>query len=547
MGYSRATPSFKYVPVVTCLDGLDLKAREEPNPYMGEDGLPIFTVTKEQYDKEYLTIFGPCFTLKDVWFPGSGALEAKTGMARMLVNRKPEVPGFHERLISNQTDIATKLRCGLHGFKKHFESRIKRDLKQDGFPKWLFQPHASRRARVEMAIINETFGHDFQGDRKNAEYGFKPGEFLAPEKKRCVTDLGLARTNATGWMWSSIKEAWSGAYAHGNYVFEFIAAPVKDKLKWLFEQLRDVPQGMCYMFYFSDDNTFAVRCSDGWYLCNGDIKQCDCSHYDVFLDLIRDFLRFNIDGSKNEHYECVTRAFTYLTKPLVFRNKHNKKEKVKYEFKNARMYTGFTGTTVVNNFASLVIGLSLQKLVPNPISITKAEFAKAYVQAAENVGYRVTPNECEFLEDAQFLKHSPVYVDGRIEVVMNMGAWVRGWGMFKGDLPGRGPLEARAKTFLSDVVESRANWGNHDFYKGMQKHCIPKKLRVRMTGKQYAANLIAKTTGEVGVYIPPEAICVRYRLPVDEFLDLCDQVSRATTQDRITHPAAQIMYNKDYA
>lgn len=547
MGFSRATPSFQYCPVETSLSGLDVTTQFLENPYMDDKGLPLFDVTLEQYQKEYLSIFGPCFTLKNVWFPGSGSDEHKTGMSRMLVKRKPETPGFHEQLILNQSKISHNLRCGLHSFKKYFESRVKRDLKSEGFPKWLFQPHANRRARVEMEQINSTFGHDFQGDSKNAEYVLKPGEFLPIGKKRCVTDLGLARTNATGWMWSCIKEAWSGAYQHGNYVFEFVASPVKEKLKWIFTQLRDVPAGKCYMYYFSDDNTFAVRCSDGWYLCNGDIKQCDGSHFDVFLDLIRDFLRFNTDGTPNEHFECMTRAFAYLRKPLVFRNKHNRRQKIKYKFLNARMYTGFTGTTVVNNFASLVIGLSLQKLVPDPSKITKAEFARAYVLAAEDVGYRVTPNECELLEDAQLLKHSPVYVDGEIEVVMNMGAWVRGFATFKGDLPGSGPILKRAQTFISDVIESRANWGDHDFYRSMLKHCLPKEARMRMTGSQYAAHLTSKSLGSTGVFIPPEALCVRYRLPVSEYLDLCDQVASAAIFDRITHPAAQIMYEKDYA
>lgn len=508
------------------------------------DGLPDFSVSKHDYEKQYMTVFGPTFPIRGMWFPGTGSDEHKTAISRMLVKRAPEIKGYHELLKENQGNITRDLRCGINGFKLFYESRVERESYEQAYPFWLFQPHAKRQLRLNEEVDNWLRGTDAHCDHDNVEYKLKMSELLPKGKMRGIGDLGAKRTSATAYVFSSIKAAFEAPYTHKFYTFEFVGKPLKTKLSEVFERLLSLKLGEVYMPYFSDDNCIAAHCSDGLFVCNGDIKQCDGSHFDPILTFVRDFLRFT-NGVKNVHYDAITRAFDYLYRPLMFRNKHNRRQKVKYTFRNPRMYSGFAGTTVVNNFASLLIGMSLQRLVPNPSLVTKEEFRVAYIEAAALVGYRLTTDVCVIPEDLQFLKHSPVFVDGEVHVCMNLAVWFRGHGMFHGDLPGRGPLEHRCRAYNSEVAYSRLNWGNHDLNTAFQGLII-KHTMVDMTKCVNAALTITKTIGDYGAYIPAESVCRRYRISPCRFRDLCEDVKLMNLEDVLYSDLIQTIYDKDY-
>jgi len=511
---------------------------------VNSEGLPEFTVKLEDYNKQYMTVFGPTFPVKGIWFPGSGCDEHKTAISRMLVKRAPERPGFHELLKENQGTFERRLRCGINGFKLFYESRIEREGYEEAYPEWLYQPHAKRKMRLNEEFDNWLRGTDSHCDRDNVEYKLKMSEMLPEGKMRGIGDLGAKRTSATAYVFSSIKAAFEAPYTHKNYTFEFVGKPLKTKLSEVFDRLLNLKIGEVYMPYFSDDNCIAAFCSDGLFMCNGDIKQCDGSHFAPMLTFVRDFLRYT-NGVKNVHYDAITRAFDYLYRPLMFRNKHNRRQKVKYNFKDPRMYSGFAGTTVVNNFASLLIGMSLQKLVPDPSLVTKEQFRLAYIEAAALVGYRLTTDVCSIPEDFQFLKHSPVFVDGEIHVCMNLAVWFRGHGMFDGDLPGCGPLEHRARAYNSEVAYSRLNWGYHDLNVAFQGLII-KRTSVDMTECVNAAFSITKTIGDVGAYIPAESVCKRYRILPDRFRDMCAEIRTMNLEDVFYSDLIQTIHEKDY-
>jgi len=547
VGIFKLTPSFSFAPKPCDVNVLTSACRVRllRSGMVHDDFTPKFIVKPMDYCKEYVSSFGPSFALP-YNMPGSGADEHRAAISRMIALREPTVIGLNERLISNQARLGRHLRAALCKYKSYFESRIERKHFSESYPEWLFKPHAKRQLRIAQDVLNHEYGRDDLEDTLAVEFKLKGGEFLASGKKRGIGDLGSMRTGATAHVFDSIKEAMASEYVTGQYTFEFVKTPDKDVLRATFRKLLLPSPDTVYYNYFSDDCNVSASCLDGVVYFNGDIRQCDGSHYTSMLNLVRNFLS-NTNGSPNDHYEAINRAFNYLGRPLKFRNKHGK-ENVKYQFTTMRMYSGFAGTTTTNNFANLFIGLCLQRRVPHPGVITRAEFKRQYVLAAQDAGYLVKIQECDRPEKLQFLKHWCTYVDGELEVCMGLGVDLRGFGMYKGDLPGRGSYLDRARQYVSDVVVGRRNWGSHILRDSFEKFVV-RERKVRMTGVVYANLLMAdkaKSVGGAGVYIPIESLVARYDVPGYEILELCELIGSAQFGDLITHPAATAFYNIDY-
>jgi len=506
---------------------------------MNEDFTPNFTTHPHDYTKEYRSCFGPFFILPDVNFPGSGTDEYRAAVSRMIALRNPTVEGFDERLAKNQDSISKTYRVPLHRFKQHLEKYICREAYEDAYPEWLFQPHAKRKFRQMIAAGVAMFGHNYHEDNKSVGYKLKPGELLADSKKRAVADLGALRTDATAWCCESIKEAWSVPFHHGSLKAVYTKSSTKDNLRVAFGDLLD-PKGIVF-YYHSDDSCVAAKCSDGTVYFNGDIKACDGSHRQPLFDSLNELLSCN-KGIPNVQAPALRRAFTYLGQPLKVRNKH-RKESVKYRFKSMRLYSGSVLTTTINNFANLLIAFALHRRVPDPSLVTKDFFKTAYRLAGEDVGYQLKIIDCSVPEDLQFLKHSPSLIDGEIEPWMGLGVFIRGFGTFKGDLPGRGSYESRARSYLHGVVQSRLNWGNHTFNDSFRH------LMTGMTTKMNTSLFdddLSKSVGGCQRRVLNESICSRYKITEEELLDVCKMVAESNLGDRLRHPVFEKLYQKDY-
>jgi len=552
IGIYKLTPSFTYTPKPCEESVLTLSCRKRllGSGEVHPDFTPKFEMPKDQYENDYLSYFGPGFALP-YNYPGAGPDECRTAIGRMIALREPTKPWVNGRLIRNQERFRRKFRVTLLRYKAWFESNMDRSPYEEAYPEWLFKPNAKRRMRIEREELNQITGHDYEDDHKNVQFKPKKGELLPDGKKRGVGDLGSVRTSATAWCFDSIKAAMEGRenFKTGNYEYEFVKSPDKGKLVDVFKNLVNPASGKAYYVYFSDDCCVSAYCSDGVVFFNGDIKQCDGSHYTAMLKMVEDFLS-TTRGVENVHSSAIRRAYAYLKKDLTFRNPAKRsKQKVKYSFTTSRMYSGFAGTTVTNNFANMMIGIALESIAPDPSVMTKAEFVLAYTRAAALAGYLVKAQLCEKPEDLQFLKHSIAIVDGEYIPYMGLGVEVRGYATFKGDLPGRGSYIKRVETFLSDVAISRSNWGLHALREAMDTRIIKDEDRVQMTGAVYASTLTdmsSKSIGVSGVYIPTSALLVRYHMTEADFTDLCDQIRSAQIGDIVFSDAAIALYNKDY-
>lgn len=493
----------------------------------------------------YRSVFGPFFPLPSAHLPGNGPEEYRTLIGRMIALRAPEREGYSVLLALNQKKAMRTLRTRIGLFKRHFETHMHRDSYEVAYPRWLHQPHAKRKLRERTAEEVKRVGHNDGDDNKPVQYKAKNGEILGPSKKRGIGDLGVLRTDATAYIMDSIKQAWDVPFVIRNAHIEFVKSADKLRLSEVFERLLEPGFNKFVFVYHSDDSCVGARCKDGTVNFNGDIKACDGSHRTVIFDALEKFLSVT-HGLPNIHADALSRAFKYLRSKLVLRYHKDPKQKVIYEFLTMRLYSGSTITTIINNFANLCIALELERLVPNPNEVTMEEFKLAYVTAGENVGYILKQFTCSRPEQIQFLKHSPTYVGGKVVPWMNLGTYIRGFGTFDGDIPHRRRMYRQAATaFVSGVVRSRLNWGNHAFNDAFHHLIVEdQNYKPRIT-RVFEADR-EKSLGEAGVRVPLEALARRYGCEPTELEELCHHISRATLGDVVSLPLVSRIYDMDY-
>jgi len=376
-------------------------------------------------------------------------------------------------------------------------------------------------------------------------YKLKNHELLLDSKKRAIGDLGADNTQDSAYDMPSVKMAMSHPFEHNNLTTEYVKTASHLVLQRVLGGLLNVDRNKMYFIYSSDDSCVAAGCKDGRVYFNGDVRACDGSHRTRFFNLVEQFLCIT-DGLDNAHAASVRRAMEYLKLPLVMRNPEQYREKVTYVFNTMRLYSGSSLTTTINNFANLFISFALERRVPYPERLTKAEFKHAYLMAGEDVGYLLKVDSCESPEDLMFLKHFPSVVDGIVVPVVALGTWIRGFGTFVGDLPGRSKdgAETRAKAFVSDVIISRDNWGDHRMRDSFQH--LRCNHTVVMTGNAYREALTSRSIGRTNIRVPDESIMRRYRITSSEYEHLCSLIAHAGIGDVICNVTATKIYMRDY-
>jgi len=533
------TPYFQYKSILT--DMSLVVSRQGSVILSGDDeGLPEFTIKEHEYKREYMTVFGPWFHISGLTFSGSGVGEYKTGVARMFAVRKDAA--YSAMLTRNQHQLSRRLRQKLFCFKKHLHRHYHDEDYETSFPEWLFAPHAKKKLRLSTFERSCAARGDHVEYDRSVKYKLKPFELLKQGKKRAIGDLGAMRTNATAWSVTQFKAAWENRHIDGNYTIEFVARPDKGSLKQVFANLMGVSKGKVFYNYFSDDCNVAAGCADGNFYCNGDIEKCDASHFTPMFKILENLLTTDCSHKPTRTAKAIKRAISYLFKPLVVVNKYNHKQRCKYEFNSARLYSGSILTTLVNNCANLCIALALSLRCPDPGQVTRAEFAEMYRKSAEDCGYIMKVNVCDKPEDLQFLKHSPVRTEtGDYTPIVNIGTYLRGFGKTYGDLNGSSkiPLSIRARRHISGVVRGRLNWGDHELGHSFDKFLLD-EFDERVVSCERA-----RSDGDCQ-RVELDAIAVRYRCTPRELEILCDYIRESDLTSIIWLPIIDKIYAVDY-
>lgn len=298
-------------------------------------------------------------------------------------------------------------------------------------------PHAKRLLRIsameeleESGEVNDTLW------LRRILLKAKKNEWAKHSKpQRGIGDLGVAASLQGFYVTKILKNAMAAApFLFGGGEAKFINRPATSELRDVFKNLIS-PERRFYFAFFSDDSTLSIRMPNGEVrIFNLDIKSCDCSHSHYLFQLLEDICPIDMRPAIRTLVDQLRLEFEIVST-------QDKRNKVRLRPHTAKLQSGSTITTLINNLACLVIMYSICKL--------RGEInAKTIKSAAAKCGYQLTVDTCIDYSQIQFLKHSPVYdVDGQLQPMLNLGVLLRSLGTCKGDLPGRGDIDARARRF----------------------------------------------------------------------------------------------------
>lgn len=197
--------------------------------------------------------------------------------------------------------------------------------------------------------------------------------------------------------------------------------------------------GLGYFYFHSDDSNFGYDIHLGgvqYHMSMDlDIAKCDLSHGPgVFALVVSAFHSFGFTLAD------LKPLFDQLRSDVVVQHPDNKCDDVAiFELNEITLFSGHTLTTVVNNFACILIGLSLLAGFNERDCFTDESDLRNYVSSlAAFVGYEVTIDTLVItpfdtqrprLSKMMFLKHSPVWAYDRFVACKCLSTVVRNYGL----------------------------------------------------------------------------------------------------------------------
>lgn len=430
---------YEYNQKFTCLRGKE---------FWNDGNLQFTKFPQPELSKYYKTCFGPSVSTSGRIFDDSNENVA-LAIRRLTGVKKPEIPGLDALMGQNQlkcfeeaTDFLADLR---RKYAPHFDSYS--NLHEEAIEHFA-DKHDKRLLRIN-AMHNILDGDNtVSGNwvrRNRAIWKMKKGEWAKHMKKpRMIVDLGVEASLLGFRITNYLKIAQDSEPIHLNGgVIRFCKAPDMHALEDVFDNLINLKYKF-YFVYFSDDACLSVRLKDGSVrFYNLDISSCDASHGPAVFDALIKIVPEHVQAD-------MQKLISQCQCELQLCNRENPKEKVRVKPKVPMLYSGWTGTTAINNLANIMIAHEISKLddfsVPEKIR-----------DAALNAGYIITGWEkpLDSYTKLQFLKHSPVYdTNGHLRPMLNIGVLMRASGMCNYDLPGTNetPFVERAARFQRGLL-----------------------------------------------------------------------------------------------
>jgi len=426
------------------------------------NGLPDFPVEKRvrETDGSYRSLFGPCCAHNGLVLANCNQ-NLYSGFRRMVAVRKPFKEGpnpdsYDQRLKFNQNQYFSDL-----SFYTHYAQQIafytnKYTQMDDEALEHHDDPHDKLALRIQswLELCESGERYDILWLRKTM-YKLKKDEIAKFGKvMRMIGDLGCPASLQGFIVFDYIKKAMAAEpLLFGGGRCEFIAKPTYTSLKHAFDHLH-TPAGKFYFCYFSDDSCLSFRYKGEILRYNVDISKCDASHGPGIFEAL---LAMTPEPMK----DCMQRLIDQCGTPVKIVSVSDPHQSVTLKFDSLRLFSGWTGTTVVNNLANITICrcivAALAEIEANDVA--KGDLCPVFTRHIEAAGYIVTGLEeakrCKQMEDVQFLKCSPALdIADVYQPVLNLGVLLRSSGTCKGDLPGRKTqtIEERARQFQFSVL-----------------------------------------------------------------------------------------------
>jgi hypothetical protein len=495
--------------------------------------------------KHYWCVGGPVFRHKGESFT-LDSVGIRGAVTRVTNCREPTNVGLERRLMINQycmyNDLvySARVKAWQEWFRtKYCLLRPDKDS-AEWREEWYVAPHPKRQIRI--GVRNDFHADGRDGDHyrmRYISYVGKPGEILEPGKAlRAVGDMTAPGSSKGGYFMSTVKNVFAVPYEHAHGTSIFVEKPERSALREVFRNVWQIAHGFVH-YYFSDDGIFGAVCTDGTLVVNLDARKADASAGQPIADCLQAICT---DG--NEHDVNVIGAMDQLRLPAKVRNPADSKDSVTmYPNGTSILWSGSTYTTGMNNtYQNLKMIRFNQMWAPG--KYTMKETMRILEDSALYIGYILKVDVCRCFEDLQFLKYSPCFLDdGDIEVWLNLGVWLRGFGMCFGELPGSskiGQIERWAR-YNSDVVRSRVHAGNHVLHDAFLSH-----RRDVDYGTHKETYMEALIVGDAPGRVHVSALARRYGVPDAWISELCELIGRAGYGNMIMHPVIHEIMTKDY-
>lgn len=407
-------------------------------------------------------------------------------------------------------------------------------------------PHQKRALRLQAwKEINE---ENIQADDsslwvKSVLWKLKKNEWAKPGKKpRSIGDLGVAASLLGFRLTDYLKRAQSEEDIECNGgTITFCKSPDPFALERHFRNLID-PPGRFYYVYFSDDACLAIRRKNSNIVdrYNLDISSCDASHSPALFRLLEEIV------PEGQPREDMKRLVAQCKLPLRVLST-NGKCRIVIQPTREMLYSGSTITTAINNLANISIALAISEMDYTG-ELNLAGECHELAVAASQAGYIVTgcePLSC--IEDLQFLKNSPVRdIHGVWRPMLNLGVFLRASGTCDGDLPGKGPLEPRARSFQKGLIKCSFPYSNFQLKQRLMTACGEVDALDHAKVKDQFFYKVALNDKYTPYTVDEESIISRYKLTTVEYSELLDEYGTMRFGFSYNGPSVSKILKKDY-
>jgi len=348
----------------------------------------------------------------------------------------------------------------------------------------------------------------------------KPGKY-----PRYIGDYSCPGSLLAGYLCELAKKSFETfKTSDGKFTATYSASSDAHSLDCLGEQLHHSSNTFVY---FSDDSVLKLNGQ----LFEIDISSCDKSNTQTIFDIVE-----HLFGGDAYFQSVISKNIKQCALPLRHTNPHNKSIGVNLKPAYPIEFSGSTLTTLLNNIASLSIGLNAY--------LSGCSTSDDVIQSAIAVGYDVTCSARSSLPKTQFLKHS-WFVDVDKNIVCsftNLGTMMRSFGTCAGDLPGAGNIFSRARIWNSAVTKGYKHAGTTRWLE------VLTKVFDEPLGKLRLPFEIEKHFSSSSRYpVPDSVVLERYGFtsPMwDHFIKLCEV--GCGSHSTIRHPVLDIIFLVDY-
>jgi hypothetical protein len=358
------------------------------------------------------------------------------------------------------------------------------------------------------------------------------GSFAKP---RCIGDLGVP-ASLQGMGLNKMHKMGLAAlpFWYRGHMSLFCAKPTPTILVNIFKMLLD-PPGKGFFVYFSDDSCYSIRVNGKVHIFNMDIKSCDASHGPGA------FAAYHATTPECAQDDlCV--LYEQLLLPVKIKSKQDPCTRFTFKANRYMLYSGSTITTSINNVACLNIFMALTEYFEDGGSVDDIQ------KVSETAGYRVSCESCPDMQDIQFLKHSPVWDSlGELRALLNLGVLLRASGVCKGDLPGRGDIEVRARRFQGALLQGmypRCSFSLLDNLK--LKTLKPTQAMTDMVNNDLQYKVDVNSDEGDSFYVTDDQLLARYHLTGEEASTFLQGFGSTDFQEQWASPGASKILNTDY-